>query len=111
MSIRSLFSNRRPIDRPIEKVIDYYENPRKKLQRIASTYLNFGWRGYRSFISDMPVWLTRKVHVKRTVNRDLRQLFGKHVPLPPIDYIDHHESHAASAFFPSRNWLSRPPAP
>ncbi|MDB6143470.1 MAG: Carbamoyltransferase [Pseudomonas sp.] len=78
----------------------YYENPRKKLQRIASTYLNFGLRGYRSFISDMPAWLTRKVHVKRTVNRELRQLFGK-VPLPPIDYIDHHESHAASAFFPS----------
>ncbi|MDB5983366.1 MAG: Carbamoyltransferase [Pseudomonas sp.] len=83
------------------EAIYYYENPRKKLQRIASTYLNFGLRGYRSFISDMPAWLTRKVHVKRTVNRELRQLFGKQVPLPPIDYIDHHESHAASAFFPS----------
>jgi carbamoyltransferase len=83
------------------EAIYYYENPRKKLQRIASTYLNFGLRGYRSFISDMPAWLTRKVHVKRTVNRELHQLFGKQVPLPPIDYIDHHESHAASAFFPS----------
>ena len=83
------------------EAIYYYENPHKKLQRIASTYLNFGLRGYRSFISDMPTWLTHKVHVKRTVNRELRQLFGKRASLPPVEYIEHHESHAASAFFPS----------
>lgn len=79
----------------------YYENPRKKLQRIASTYLNFGLRGYKSFVSDMPDWLTRKVGVKKTLTQELRQLFGKRAQLPPIEYIDHHESHAASAFFPS----------
>ncbi|MGV8920569.1 MAG: carbamoyltransferase [Pseudomonas sp.] len=79
----------------------YYENPRKKLQRIASTYFNFGVRGFKSFISDMPEWLTHKVYVKRTINQELRRHFGTGLHLPPIEYIDHHESHAASAFFPS----------
>jgi carbamoyltransferase len=79
----------------------YYENPKKKLGRIASTYLNFGLRGYRSFISDMPAWLSKKVHVKSSLRRDLALHFVNEVNKPHIEYIDHHESHAAAAFFPS----------
>ncbi len=79
----------------------YYENPRKKLGRIVSTYFGFGMRGYRSFVSDLPDWLTRKVHVKRFIQRELKHGFGSSGKSPPIRYVDHHESHAAAAFFPS----------
>jgi len=79
----------------------YYENPIKKLGRIASTYLSFGPRGYASFISDVPDWITRKVFVKQTIRRELQAAFGKSSLIPPIHYIDHHVSHAAAAFFPS----------
>lgn len=79
----------------------YYENPRKKLNRIASTYLNFGLRGYRSFVSEMPAWLGRKAHVKKVLRQELSARFGAAAASPAIEYIDHHESHAASAFFPS----------
>jgi carbamoyltransferase len=81
--------------------IFYYENPYKKLNRITSTYLNFGLKGYRSFISEMPSWLMKKAHVKRTLNLELASHFPEIHKLPKIEYIDHHESHASSAFFPS----------
>jgi carbamoyltransferase len=83
------------------EAIFYYENPVKKLGRLASTYLNFGWKGYGSFVSEMPAWLTRKVHVKRALRAEFDALFQSRLPLPPIEYVDHHRSHAAAAFFPS----------
>lgn len=79
----------------------YYEDPVKKLGRITSTYLNFGWRGYRSFVSELPGWLTRKVHVRRNLRAELTSRFPGAARLPTIAYIDHHASHAGSAFFAS----------
>lgn len=79
----------------------YYENPYKKLGRIVSTYFGFGARGYRSFVSDLPDWLLRKAHVKRAIRRELEHHFGSAARVPPIEYIDHHESHAAAAFLAS----------
>ncbi|MCA8060800.1 carbamoyltransferase [Burkholderia sp. AU38729] len=84
----------------VEKIF-YYENPKKKLRRIMSTYLHFGLPGYRSFVSELPSWLFEKVNVKKTLSRELMRQFGANAPLPPIEYIDHHVSHAAAAFFPS----------
>jgi carbamoyltransferase len=83
------------------ETIFYYENPKKKLNRIISTYLNFGVKGYKSFVSEMPAWIFEKVHVKRTLSRELARQFGAGCKQPPIEYIDHHVSHAAAAFFPS----------
>ena len=79
----------------------YYENPVKKLSRITSTYLNFGLRGYRSFVSELPGWLSHKVHVRRTLQAELASHFPGNAKLPAITYIDHHASHAGSAFFAS----------
>jgi carbamoyltransferase len=79
----------------------YYENPVKKLGRIVSTYFGFGPRGYSSFVSDLPEWITRKVFVKRSIRSELEAAFGETSAIPPIHYIDHHASHASSAFFPS----------
>lgn len=81
--------------------IFYYENPVKKFQRIVSTYLNFGLPGYTSFVSEMPSWITNKIYVKRTLSREFARHIGDPQVLSRIEYIDHHESHAASAFFPS----------
>ncbi|WNC88116.1 carbamoyltransferase [Paraburkholderia sp. FT54] len=80
--------------------IFYYENPVKKLGRIVSTYFSFGPRGFGSFISDMPDWLTDKVFVKRLVRRKLETGFGESARVPAVHYIDHHVSHASAAFFP-----------
>lgn len=81
--------------------IYYYENPVKKLRRIWSTFCNFGMPGYANFVAEMPAWLSNKVHVKRNLRRALTQHFGAAAAAPQIAYIDHHESHAAAAFFPS----------
>lgn len=80
----------------------YYENPRKKLSRIVNTYLNFCLRGYKSFVTEMPEWLLSKANVKDMLYKELTRLDASESQLPSIDYIDHHESHAAAAFFPSR---------
>jgi carbamoyltransferase len=81
--------------------IFYYENPGKKLQRITTTYLTSGLRGLKSFIDDYPSWLTEKVFVKRALRRELAAIYGRDVKVPPLGLIEHHESHAASAFFAS----------
>lgn len=79
----------------------YYENPVKKFGRIISTYIEHGPRGFGSFMADVPDWVSRKVFVKRMILQELKKEFGKGTIFPPIFYIDHHMSHAASAFFPS----------
>ncbi len=74
----------------------FYDNPVKKLRRLLATYLAYAPRGSASFRRALPSWLTHKLFMKR----DLRRTLG----LPgrtPIVFADHHESHAASAFFPS----------
>ncbi|MEB0105755.1 carbamoyltransferase [Pseudomonas sp. MH9.3] len=81
--------------------IYYYENPYKKLSRIGATYLNFGAKGMGSFLSEMPAWLTEKVHIKRTLKRELASCRTADGYCPAISYIDHHQSHAASAFYAS----------
>lgn len=83
----------------VERVC-YYENPVRKLGRIASTYLNFGLAGWRSFVDEIPAWLGHKVFVRRQLAADFALHFGVRAA-PTIDYIAHHESHAASAFYAS----------
>jgi carbamoyltransferase len=79
----------------------YYEDPAKKLSRISSTYLNFGLRGLRSIVTEFPDWVSQKVHVKRELRAQLAEHFGLADGCPEIEYFDHHQSHAAAAFFPS----------
>jgi carbamoyltransferase len=81
--------------------IFYYEHPVRKLGRILTTQLNFGMQSYRSFVHDLPSWLFNKVHVKRNIAKILRQSFQNITSLPKIQYIQHHESHAAAAFYAS----------
>lgn len=76
--------------------IAFYEKPLLKFDRLLETYLAFAPSGFRSFCKAMPVWLKQKLHLPRELRRGLDHRYKKRFLFP-----EHHESHAASAFFPS----------
>ncbi|MGC3966068.1 MAG: carbamoyltransferase N-terminal domain-containing protein [Pirellulales bacterium] len=76
--------------------VGFYEKPLSKFDRLLETYLAYAPRGYRSFRKMVPPWLSQKLHLPRELDRGLGGEFrGRYV------FLDHHESHAASAFYPS----------
>ncbi len=76
--------------------VAFYDKPLAKFDRLLETYLAFAPAGFRSFRLAMPLWLKDKLHMRRT----LRQRFEA-ASSARLVFTDHHESHAASAFFPS----------
>ena len=79
------------------KDIDYvafYDKPFIKFERILETYLAYAPYGIRSFIKAIPLWIKKKLWMKELIKKELGYE-GK------IIFPEHHESHAASAFFPS----------
>lgn len=76
--------------------VGFYDKPLTKFERLLETYLAFVPSGYRSFRQSMPLWLKQKLHLPREMRVGLGDAYrGRFV------FTDHHESHAASAFFPS----------
>jgi carbamoyltransferase len=75
-------------------LVAFYEKPFLKFERLLSTYLACAPRGLRSFFKAMPVWMKEKIWLKANL-RDQLRYDGL------IIFPEHHESHAASAFFPS----------
>jgi carbamoyltransferase len=76
--------------------VAFYDKPLTKFERLLETYLAFAPSGFRSFALALPLWLKEKLHTRANVRGGL--------PGPtraPVLFLDHHESHAASAFFPS----------
>src|SRR3990172_3212634 len=76
--------------------VGFYDKPLLKFARLLETHLAFAPRGYRAFAAAMPSWLSQKLYVHREIRRGLGGGFRRR----PI-FVQHHESHAASAFFPS----------
>ncbi|HEV3022553.1 MAG TPA: carbamoyltransferase N-terminal domain-containing protein, partial [Pirellulales bacterium] len=76
--------------------VAFYDKPLSKFERLLETYLTFAPSGLRSFSMAVPVWLKEKLHLRRTIHRGLG---GR--TRTKLVFLDHHESHAASAFFPS----------
>src|SRR3989454_6362471 len=74
--------------------VGFYDKPLLKFERILETYLGVAPRGFRSFLLAAPVWLKDKLYMDRQL-RDALGFAGE------LLYAEHHESHAASAFFPS----------
>jgi carbamoyltransferase len=72
----------------------FYDKPILKFERLLETYLRFAPAGLSSFLKAMPLWLKQKLWVRENIREDL-DYEGK------ILFTEHHESHAASAFFPS----------
>ncbi len=72
----------------------FYDKPLMKFERLLETYLSYAPRGVSSFLKSMPLWLKEKLHMRTQIRKacgyDGKILFG-----------EHHESHAASAFYPS----------
>jgi carbamoyltransferase len=83
--------------------IVFYDKPLVKFERLLETYLAFAPRGIRSFVAAMPVWLKEKLLLKSLLQKELAALSAglKRSALPPILFAEHHESHAASAFYPA----------
>lgn len=80
----------------------FYDKPLVKFERLLETYLSYAPHGLRSFLMAMPVWLKEKLFLKSTLKKELKALMrDKKCPLPKLLFAEHHQSHAASAFFPS----------
>jgi carbamoyltransferase len=76
--------------------VGFYDKPLLKFDRLLETYLAYAPRGFVSFAKAMPIWLRQKLHLPRIIRRGLGGKFHKRCV-----FAEHHESHAASAFFPS----------
>jgi carbamoyltransferase len=80
----------------------FYDKPLIKFERLLETYLSYAPKGFRSFLAAMPVWLKEKLFLKTVLKKALAELGGCTLEeLPPLLFAEHHQSHAASAFFPS----------
>jgi carbamoyltransferase len=76
------------------KLVTFFEKPFLKFERLLRTYLNLAPLGWPSFLAAMPLWMKQKLVIPKVIARDLE--YGG-----PQIFPEHHESHAASAFFPS----------
>ncbi len=74
--------------------VAFYEKPFIKFERLLLTYLSYAPVGIASFLKAMPVWLKEKIFIKTFIQEQLNYSGD-------IIFPEHHQSHAASAFFPS----------
>lgn len=74
--------------------VAFYDKPLLTFERLLETYIDYAPSGFRSFLKAMPVWMTEKLWTRETLARETG-FEGK------ILFTEHHESHAASAFYPS----------
>jgi carbamoyltransferase len=79
----------------------FYEKPFLKFERLLETYVGFAPRGFRSFRMAVPLWIREKLFQKGLLEKELKQLEPLTAWDGPILFTEHHQSHAASAFFPS----------
>jgi carbamoyltransferase len=77
-------------------LVTFYDKPLLKFDRLLETYIAYAPSGFKLFLMGMPLWLREKLHTPRELDRSLQGRYsGRFV------FTEHHESHAASAFFPS----------
>ena len=77
------------------EAVAFYDKPLLKFERILETYLGVAPRGFSSFLKAGPLWIKEKLYTDRAIRDSLGGYTGK------VLYAEHHESHAASAFYPS----------
>src|SRR5579885_347475 len=77
----------------LEAVV-FYDKPLQKFERLLETYLDYAPAGIRSFLQAMPLWLREKLWMREEIGKACGYK-GR------VLFTEHHESHAASAFFPS----------
>jgi len=79
----------------------FYDKPFLKFERLLETYLAFAPRGFRSFRMALPLWLKEKLFQKRLLRQELEKLAPDGDWEERLLFAEHHQSHAASAFFAS----------
>ncbi|CUS32584.1 conserved hypothetical protein [Candidatus Nitrospira nitrosa] len=85
------------------RYIVFYDKPLVKFERLLETYLAYAPKGLQSFVAAMPVWLKEKLFLRNVLAKEFVALAPalKQSELPQFLFGEHHESHAASAFYPS----------
>jgi carbamoyltransferase len=88
---------------PLESVdyVVFYDKPFLKFERLLETYLAFAPKGFRSFRMAVPLWLREKLFQKRLLHDELKKFSRDCDWDSKLLFTEHHQSHAASAFFPS----------
>jgi carbamoyltransferase len=76
--------------------VAFYEKPLLKFDRLLESYLAITPHGFRSFAKSIPLWLKKKIFLQRDLRKGLKGKYRRR-----LIFTEHHESHAASAFFPS----------
>jgi len=79
----------------------FYEKPFVKFERLLETYLSFAPQGFPSFLKAMPLWLKEKLFLKRLLLEKLGQVSADTEWKSKLLFAEHHQSHAASAYYPS----------
>jgi carbamoyltransferase len=81
--------------------VAFYDKPFLKFERLLETYVAFAPRGLRSFAMAMPLWVREKLFQKNLLHNELKQFSKEFDWEHKILFAEHHQSHAASAFYPS----------
>ncbi len=81
--------------------VAFYDKPFLKFERLIETYLAFVPQGFRSFSMAIPLWLKEKLFQKRLLQKELQNFHKDFDAERSLLFAEHHQSHAASAFFPS----------
>lgn len=79
--------------------VAFYDKPITKFERLLKTYFHTAPRGLQSFMMAMPIWIREKLWIPLEIENALEQCGVK--PERELYFPEHHESHAASAFYPS----------
>jgi len=82
-------------------LVVYYEKPLLKFERLLETYISYAPKGFFSFLKAMPMWLKEKLFLKQMIREQLSSLPNATQETAKLLFTEHHESHAASAYFPS----------
>ena len=82
--------------------IAFYDKPFLKFERLLETYLSFAPKGVRSFVTAIPVWLKEKMFLKKLIYDSLKEIEDYDKADVTLLFPEHHLSHAASAFYPSK---------
>lgn len=88
---------------PLSRVdwVVFYDKPFLKFERLLETYLAFAPRGFASFRAAIPLWIKEKLFQKKVLLAALRRIDGNFAGEERLLFAEHHQSHAASAFYPS----------
>ncbi|WP_303685717.1 carbamoyltransferase N-terminal domain-containing protein, partial [Nonlabens dokdonensis] len=79
----------------------FYDKPFLKFERLLETYFTFAPKGLLSFLKSIPLWLNKKLFLKKTLRKALKELGSKNPKNIQLLFTEHHLSHAASAFYTS----------